>query len=233
MTCDKMPAIGLTILDESKLKMYDFHYNVVHEVLPTSELLCTDTDSFMYHVQGKTDDEVYDTLSPYMDTSNFDKGHRLYSTARKKIPGYFKSEVPPPDTISEDVWLRAKMYSLKTSRGDTKKAKGVSRRYVKSHLTHEDFRECFDTREDHVTKPHQRIMSYGHQVVTESFTKVGLSCHDNKRQQLGDTYTLPFGACDAAVREFRQRYASTAAANSGMAASASPTSPSPTSPRSM
>ena len=233
MVCNKIPAVGVSVLDLSKLHMARWHYDVVMPRVPGAEMCATDTDSFFYHTPGHDAERVYALLADSLDTSNFPPDHPLHSNARKKVPGYFKSEVPPPDTISEGVWLRAKMYSLKTTGGDTKKVKGVSRRYVKSHLTHEDFRECFDTREDHVTKPHQRIMSYGHQVVTESFTKVGLSCHDNKRQQLGDTYTLPFGACDAAVREFRQRYASTAAANSGISASAAPTSPPPTSARSM
>jgi len=202
MVCNKVPAVGLTVLDLSKVHMAKWHYDSVMVRLPQARLCATDTDSFFYFTPGKTDAQVYEALADSLDTSNFPTDHPLYDDSRKKVPGYFKSEVPPPDTISQGVWLRAKMYSLATTRGETKKAKGIPRRYVKSHMHHDDFVACFESRQDMVTKPHSRIASTGHVLRTESFTKVGLSCRDNKRMQLDETHTLPYGTCLAAVAQY-------------------------------
>ena len=60
------------------------------------------------------------------DTSNYPKGHSLYSSKFKKEIGKFKDEtggIP----ITEFVGLRAKLYCYKTTLDEIKKAKGVSK----------------------------------------------------------------------------------------------------------
>ena len=204
MRCDKVPAVGVTILDLSKLHMARWHHDTVHRVLPTAELCATDTDSFMYWTPGKTDAQVYTALKDSLDTSNFPADHPLYHTRHKKVPGYFKSECPPPDRIREGVFLRAKLYSLDIEhtcgpRCETpcphhgvQKAKGVKTGYVRDHISHHDYVQCFHTREDLVTKPHQKISAFKHNIVTETFTKVGLSARDDKRVQIDDIRTAPY-----------------------------------------
>ena len=44
--------IGSTVLDLSKWKMYDFHYNFIKKKI-TSEQLFTDTDSLTYEIKSK------------------------------------------------------------------------------------------------------------------------------------------------------------------------------------
>tara|TARA_R110002074_G_scaffold208875_1_gene377725 strand:+ start:307 stop:3366 length:3060 start_codon:yes stop_codon:yes gene_type:complete len=204
MRCDKVPAVGVTILDLSKLHMAQWHHDTVLAKLPSAELCATDTDSFMYWVPGSTDEQVYDALKENLDTSNFPPEHPLYHTRHKKVPGYFKSECPPPDSIREGVFLRAKLYSLDIrhtcgpkcdspcSHHSVQKAKGVKTGYVRNHITHADYMQCFHTREDLVTKPHQKISAFKHNIVTETFTKVGLSARDDKRVQIDDIRTVPY-----------------------------------------
>ena len=50
--------VGLTVLDLSKWKIYDFHYNVIKKNFD-AELLFTDTDSLTYEIKSEN---VYEEL---------------------------------------------------------------------------------------------------------------------------------------------------------------------------
>lgn len=202
MVCNKVPAVGVTILDLSKLHMAKWHYDVVMERMPQAQLCATDTDSFFYHIPGFKEDQVFEMLQDTLDTSNFPVTHPLYDSSRKKVPGYFKSEVKPPERIEDAIWLRAKMYSYKTDKKEEIKAKGIVKKYVSKHMRHEQFVECFSSREDLITKPFCKFVSKKHDLKTETFTKVGLSCFDDKRIQLDEVYTLPHGISASAKDEF-------------------------------
>ena len=49
---NKPTYIGFTVLDLSKWKMYDFHYNFI-KINCNDELLSTDTDTFTYEIKSK------------------------------------------------------------------------------------------------------------------------------------------------------------------------------------
>ena len=80
--------VGFTIIDLSKVLMYDFHYNyMVSKYGPQAKLLFTDTDSLCYDV--KTDDLFHDFLQDlaYFDKSEYPRDHFLYSVGNKKGAG--------------------------------------------------------------------------------------------------------------------------------------------------
>ena len=52
MELNKPIYIGVSILDLSKLHMYQYHYDVMTEKYDDRiKLLYTDTDSFIYHIE--------------------------------------------------------------------------------------------------------------------------------------------------------------------------------------
>ena len=97
---------GFTVLELSKLHMYNFHYHHVIKKygLSKARLLFTDTDSLTYHIETK---DVYQDMKEdheLYDTSNYDKEHFLFNEANKKV-GKFKDETAG-DPILEFVGLQ-------------------------------------------------------------------------------------------------------------------------------
>ena len=76
--------VGMSILDLSKHLMYDFYYNQLKEQYSCGNLLYTDTDSFILHVEN---DDVYKDITDNQsqhDTSNYNNKHFLFSNENKK-----------------------------------------------------------------------------------------------------------------------------------------------------
>ena len=90
---DKPVYTGMTILDNSKILMYDFFYNELKkEYGPRCELLYTDTDSLLLEVETEDFYEDMKSNKNLYDTSDFPKEHPLYSDANKKVIGKMKDE---------------------------------------------------------------------------------------------------------------------------------------------
>jgi hypothetical protein len=183
---------GFTVLELSKLLMYNFHYNIIKKQYgPRAALLFTDTDSLCYEIETE---DVYDDMSHHMeeyDTSDYPSNHPLYSTNNKKKIGLFKDEMNST-LIKEFVGLRAKMYSISSEQGEKKTAKGVSRQVVARKIRHEDYKSCLfklaQTRETQV-----RIQSRNHLIHTVELNKVALSAFDDKRYLLDTVNSVPYG----------------------------------------
>ncbi|KAF0747613.1 Uncharacterized protein FWK35_00022601 [Aphis craccivora] len=135
VSCDRRLQ-KFAVLDISKTKMYDYHYNVMKKHYKDKiKLMCTDTDSLVYHIN--TDDFYKDlaannSLLDHMDTANLPHNHPCYVAERKKSPGYFSDEVDG-NAITEFCALRAKSYAFNVYAGpedrpeldDEMDAKGV------------------------------------------------------------------------------------------------------------
>ena len=171
--------VGMSILDLSKHLMYDFYYNQLKQQYSCCNLLYTDTDSFILHVE--TDDvykDIKDNQSQY-DTSNYNNKHFLFSNENKKVLGKFKDELGGVP-ISEYIGLRPKMYSVITKEEEIRKAKGIKKNVVKNQITHENYLDClFEGK----TFKHQMNMlrSYNHQIYGINVNKTSLSPLDTKR----------------------------------------------------
>ena len=122
---NKPVYVGMAILDNSKILMYDFYYNnFKKKSSPRCNLLYTDTDSLLMEIQT---DDVYKDMEgqkELYDTSDYPKEHPLYSEVNKKVLGKMKDEMNGKP-ISECVCLRPKMYSILTEGKNIKKEKGV------------------------------------------------------------------------------------------------------------
>ena len=73
---NKSIYVGFTVLDLSKWKMYDFHYNFIKKNFD-AELLFTDTDSLTYEIKSE---DVYEKIFKHkhmFDFSNFPKDSKF------------------------------------------------------------------------------------------------------------------------------------------------------------
>ena len=174
---------GMTILDNSKILMYDFFYNHLKKKYGEScELLYTDTDSLLLEI--KTDDVYKDIKSneKHHDTSDYryPKEHPLHSNANKKVLGKMKDECARTP-ISEIVCLKPKMYSImKADEKTIKKAKGVKKSIVKKQIKHEQYKETlFGTQQ--LWHGMNILRSEDHEIYGMHVNKISLSPFDSKR----------------------------------------------------
>ena len=191
--------IGMSILDLSKMLMYDFHYNVMKKIFgPRIHLLYTDTDSLMYEIESE---DVYEELSPYVatyfDTSNYPTTHNLFNSGNKKIPGFFKDETASAP-IKEFVGLRSKMYSFivqqdsPADQKEVKVAKGVHRAVISKDLKFKSYLKCL---RENIKTEHEfsTIRSVSHIVSTYNQKKVTLCPFDDKRYLVDSINSLAYG----------------------------------------
>ena len=161
------------------------------------KLLFTDTDSLCLEITTEIEtSDLYNDMSEAMDlfdTSNFDPSHPLYSTHNHKVLGKMKSETGSTPPV-EFVGLRAKMYSVSCGNKSQKKAKGIKKNYVKTHVRHQSFLEVIRDPILTTDATFCLFQSRDHQVRTMEINKVCLSAFDDKRYILDDgVTTLAYG----------------------------------------
>ena len=115
LTLNRPSYVGFSVLDLSKLHMYNFHYNHMCVKYPRRNqlrLLFTDTDSLAYAVQTEDiyRDMAGDSATHY-DFSEYILDHPLYSTMNRKAIGFFKDELNSVP-MQQFVGLRLKFYAF-------------------------------------------------------------------------------------------------------------------------
>ena len=172
--------LGFTVLELSKLHMYDFHYNhikVKYLHADQLRLLFTDTDSLAYAVQTENiyEDMASDAATKY-DFSEYPINHPLYDTSNRKALGFFKDELNSIP-MKEFVGLRPKYYAflctgkvdrniVQHSRPVEKKiAKGVKRKVKDEHLHFTHYLNALHSFQTFVSKQNL-ISSTAHTVQT-------------------------------------------------------------------
>ena len=180
--------IGQCILDQSKLDMADFHYNVMVKKYGSKiNMLMTDTDSFIYSIE--TGDLCADMMgmSERFDLSNYPKDHPLFSRKNEKQLYKMKDELGGK-IMTEFCGIRSKMYSYQKYGGsDDHRAKGIGHSASK-RLTHQMYLDALNL------KPMEKVSfksmkSKKHVIYTATITKTGLSALDDKRYILTDGIT--------------------------------------------
>ena len=188
---DQPVYLEMCILDLSKTKMNEFHYNYIKKKYgDKAKLLFTDTDSLMYE---KKPEDFYKDISgdvkDRFDTSDYPPNHPsgIPTGCNKKV---FTDEAAGR-IMEEFVGLRAKLYSYKMFESkESKKCKGIKKSVVNKSITHEDYKNCLFTGKEQLRKMNV-IRSYKHEVYTEVVNKIALCSNDDKRYiQEGLTDTL-------------------------------------------
>ena len=186
---DKPRYVGFTVLELSKLHMYNFHYNyIIPKYGDKAKLLFTDTDSLMYEIEI---DDFYRDISPDVherfDTSNYPKDHPsgIPTGVNKKIIRMFKDEASGLQVV-EFVGLRAKLYAYLMDQGKkSKKCKGIKKYVVQNSITFNDFKDFLFNQQPQMRQMNV-IRSHKHDAFSERVNKVALSNEDDKRIILED-----------------------------------------------
>ena len=102
--------VGFSILDLSKLLMYEFHYKYIKSKFD-AKLLFTNKDSLVYEI--KTED-VYEDLyedKNYFDFSDYPLNSKFFDPINKKVIGKMKDEFKGKKT-NEFLGLKSKIAAL-------------------------------------------------------------------------------------------------------------------------
>ena len=121
--------LGLSILDISKILMYEFWYDYMKPKYGNDVKLCyMDTDSFIMSI--KANDfykDIANDVEKRFDTSNYEVNRPLPTGKNKKVIGLMNDELGGK-IITEFVTLRPKTYSYLTDDcKEDKKAIGIKR----------------------------------------------------------------------------------------------------------
>ena len=136
--------LGLSILDISKILMYEFWYNYMKPKYDNTVKLCyMDTTSFIINI--KTEDFYKDIASDVenrFDTSNYEVNRPLSTGKNKKVIGLMKDDLGGK-IIAEFITLRPKTYWFLTDYGKKdKKAKGTKKCVIKKTIKFNDYKKC-------------------------------------------------------------------------------------------
>ena len=191
----KFIYLGLSILEISKILMYEFWYDYMKPKYNDDVKLCyMDTDSFVMHI--KTNDfykDISDDVDNRFDTSNYEVKGPLPIGKNKKVIGLMKDELGG-EIITEFIALRPKTYSYLTDNNKKdKKAKGTKKCVIKKMIKFDDYKKCL-LNDKGILKSQQRFISNKHDVYTEDVNKIALSNDDDKRIVSSNKITsYPYG----------------------------------------
>ena len=187
--------LGLSILEISKILMYEFWYDHMKPKYGNNVKLCyMDTDSFVMNI--KTEDfykDIANDVEKRFDMSNYEVNRPLPTGKNKKVIGLMKDELGGK-IITEFVTLRPKTYSYLTDDcKEDKKAKGTKKCVIKRMIKFNDYKNCL-LKDEVLLKSQQRFISKKHDVYTENIDKKALSNNDDKRIISTDKITsYPYG----------------------------------------
>ena len=179
LTLNKPIYVGNTVLELSKLAMYEFHYDFMKSKFDIFTWLYTDTDSLIYEIIGEDFYEIMHKHKELFDLSNQPKDSKYFCNDNKKVPGKMNDEyagIP----IYEFIGLKSKIYSIHNVYNHEKSV-------YKGHSS--------DTKHDRHNM--RGIKSKHHEINTYESNKTSLSAFDDKRYiHDNGINTLPYGHKD-------------------------------------
>nr|XP_022908200.1 uncharacterized protein LOC111419606 [Onthophagus taurus] len=179
---DKPLYVGFTVLELSKLLMYNFFYGFLKPKYGEGIRLCyMDTDSFTVLINSN---DVYTDVKLNLnkfDTSNYSPDNQFdVPLQNKAVLGLMKDE-NCGEIMEEFVGLRSKVYANRVADGRvTKKSKGVKKAVVKRKITFENYIECLNSKAV-LFRKQLSFRSFHHIIFTMLQNKLVLSPNDTKR----------------------------------------------------
>ncbi|XP_050710311.1 uncharacterized protein LOC126995061 isoform X2 [Eriocheir sinensis] len=186
--------IGYYILELSKLRLYDFYYNVLKvHYGDRAKLMYCDTNSLITEIETPDLLTEYsqEPFKSYIDTSNFSPSHSLYSTDNKGKLGFLKSEV-------EFVGVKPKCYSILLADGDwLSSAKGVPK-FIKKKIAHQQNKDALFQKQT-FTFDYQGFTVRNGRMSTVKYPKRGISVVEDKRYYISTLESRSYGHPDNSI----------------------------------
>ena len=85
-------GVGFSILEFSKLEMYQAWYEKIYPNFPGAQLCTSDTDSFLFSVESENIYEDLSKIEEFWDFSTLPTGHKCYNADTANKLGLFKLE---------------------------------------------------------------------------------------------------------------------------------------------
>ena len=190
---DKPIYLGFSVLELSKLLMYEFYYHKLKPYYNCSvKLHYMDTDTFILSI--KTGDLIND-LEYFKDDFDFrelDENHELYNSINKQVIGKMKIETSPIIELHNFVALRSKSYSFsyvaaqKATQKTVQKSKqkGIQHTPIYSQFINSLFNS------ETTTATNYSIRSNAHNLTVQKQDKLALNSFDDKRVYLNTIQSL-------------------------------------------
>ena len=190
---DKLIYLGFSVLELSKLLMYETYYAKLQPYFGQEniQLHYIDTDTFMLRLKTKNFIKDLKKLEDIFDFSNLDEKHELFSNKNKKLIGFSKIETPKNFWIDEFVCLGSKMYAFKCLDDSKNKLKGISKSQSK-HIKFEEYKNCLDGKEYQRECNDYIKRSINHEMHLQEVKKSTLSLFDDKRCCINETESIPW-----------------------------------------
>jgi len=176
---DRPYILGFTILEHAKTIFYEFYYNTLLETFGNRmELNYCDTDSYFLTIFSDDIYKEFEKISNFLDTSNYDPSHPLYSLKNKGRLLCVKDEFGGKP-LSEAIFIKSKCYSIVTDDACIKKLKGVNKRTVLKRLTFDDYKLClFENKKIFATQ--MQITNKDFVLYTAKSNRLAISSFDDK-----------------------------------------------------
>ena len=188
---NKPIAVGFSVLEMSKEKMYDFWYETLLGGFSDFRvrLIMSDTDSFLVHIEKhpETQTAIESVLLQHQDKFDFSSlNGPLKNVKNKEVPGKMKIQLPN-EVCMEAVVLSSKCYSILTDRGSHSAMKGVP-----GKLRHEMYKDCIINEKCYVGRINS-IKHFNQTLYHVSTERRMLSPIDMKRFYLSANESLSYG----------------------------------------
>ena len=187
---DKPIYLGFSVLELSKLLMYEFYYHTLEPYWQNKvQLHYMDTDSFILSFNANNR-ELINFLQENKDEFDFselNKSHELYNPINKKVIGKMKIETSPVLVLDTFTALRSKSYSFSYNSIIQKaKQKGIQ----KAPKCEEYQNSLFNSETSSSTNI--SIRSNLHNLTVEKQPKLCLNPFDDKRLYINPIQSLPW-----------------------------------------
>jgi len=176
---DRPYILGFCILEHAKTIFYEFFYNTLLKTFGKRMVLnYSDTDSYFLTIFSDDIYKEFEKISSFLDTSNYDPSHPLFSLENKGRLLCVKDEFGGRP-ISEAIFIKSKCYSIVTEGSCTKKLKGVTKGTVLKRLTFDDYKTCLSENKK-IFVSQMQITNKNFVLYTTKSNRLAISSFDDK-----------------------------------------------------